>query len=203
MDASSLDVMRGLRSLACGVAVIASVGTSAASAANWDPPGTERVATSNNLLLSMGDLTFQCTHVAMTVRLAGSDVAATTPGVANPVSFANCDSSIGTMTVATAGTWVLTATSTTVVDLTATGTGAGGTGAVMTMNLDPQPNCTIFVDGPQTIPGNAWSNTTHRLFLNSTATFTQTPVGAGCLGRFPGLLKLVGTFTLPSDVTVT
>jgi hypothetical protein len=197
-------VMKCLRYLACGAAMVASAGPPVASAAIWDPQNVERTATTEFFTyLTMGELTWTCSHVSMTVKSLGS-VAATTAGVSNPMSFTSCDSSIGTMTVTTLGTWELTATSTTSVDLTATGTGAGGTGPVMIMSLDPLPNCTLVVDGPQTIAGNAWSTATHRLVLNNTVGFTQTLVGSGCsLRPFTTLLKLDSAFTLPSDVIIT
>jgi hypothetical protein len=195
--------MRAQRHLVCGVALVASlVGGSSASAANWDPQGVELTATSaNTSITDASGSTLHCNTADALVRATG-DLATTTP-IANPVAFGGgCSSPLGanTATVTTFGTWEFTATNTTTVNASATGTGAGGTGPVMDINIGGF--CTITVDGPATINGNAWSNTTHQLTINHTATIAMT-TNPGCLGLYVSPLRLDGTFTLPGSAIIT
>jgi hypothetical protein len=81
-------------------------------------------------------------------------------GAAAPPSFSNCTSSLGSATVTASGQWLFTAKSTTSVDesnASATIKIAGGI-------------CTITMSNVS-IPGNSWSNSTHRLTSNSNASF--------------------------------
>ena len=94
--------MRCLRGLACGVAGgRVGGGVGGLGGELGISPNVERTATAESFTyLTMGELTWTCSHVSMTVKPLGQ-VAATTPGVSNPVNFASCDSFIGTMTVTT------------------------------------------------------------------------------------------------------
>lgn len=196
--------MRSLRNVMCGVVLAVSfVGVSSASAATWDPQGTEVTATSEGAptLTDANGNTVSC-PTADTRLTATGDLARTTAGLHNPVAFGtgtNC-SALGLANVAsvtTFGTWEFTATSTTNVNASATGTGAGGTGVVATITIFG--TCHITINGPVTINNNTWSNANHTLTINNAATF---PFTTNCPGvTSPG--RLDGRFLLPSTATIT
>jgi hypothetical protein len=174
-------MIKHLRHLVCGVALVAAVGASSASASNWDPVNTtfhgSQVGT-GRLHLSSG-AEFVCTRGDTDLR-----VAAVTPSVAststvvvlNPIQWSNCTGLGFTATVTTHGAWIFTGVSTTNVSLTARPTTAGG--SVLTASV-PVVGCSVTL-GETTIAGNTWNNTSKFLTLNSASTFPVSPSSEAC-----------------------
>lgn len=162
--------MKGWRYLACSVALCTSIGASSASAANWDPVGTELTATQegNGTVTTNNGSTISCGSSDM--RLAATagqpDLMTTTHGVTNPVTFANCTALGFPVTMTTFGTWEFTATSTTSVDFSATPVTAGG--PIWTWSI-PALGCHVAINGPVTIPNNTWNNVAATLTMNNAA----------------------------------
>jgi hypothetical protein len=184
--------MKGLRYLMCGVALVASAGASTATAATWDPVNSN-ISTTNvgSLTFTAGGASYTCNTVTLTLRAAsGTASVAVAQGTHNPVAFSNCTSFLGSATVTTTGTWQFTANSTTSVTMAAVGA------TVLQMRFHAVPSCTINIPGFD-LPNNTWSNSTHQLTLNSTATFAVTST-AGCLGAVGSTGSFSSTFSAPT-----
>jgi hypothetical protein len=193
--------MRGIKTLGSAVTVAltlaAMVGASGASAANWDPANvTVPISGTMTLTTSTGG-TAMCSLTNTFVRSAGGDLAVTTDSAGTPrgPQWTACMNGIApilsttiTSTTGTAGAWSMTATSTTSVDLT---------GVNLTVALASL--CTISAMNVS-IASNTWSNTTHTLTFNSTATFPIVESGI-CDGGTTG--RISGTFSFPSSAVVT
>lgn len=193
--------MKSLRYLVCGAALFASIGVSSASAANWDPVGTEVTATGvgSSSLTAGAAVTCSSIDARLAVTAGQPDLATTTHGIHNPVAFTNCTSFAGPATVTTFGTWEFTAINTTTVTGAATPATAGGPVAQITFhNL---PACTISIGGAD-IPNNTWSNATRNLTINNAAVFPVTST-AGCLGVVQNTGTLDGVFNLPVGSQIT
>lgn len=165
--------MRRLRYFVCGAALLASVGASSASAVMWNPSGSELTATQvgdGDMTTNTGaQVTCQGADAKIAVTAGQPDLATTTHGIANPVTFTNCTAVGLPASVTTFGTWEFTATSTTVVDASATP--LAGDSRVATIHV-PVLGCDISVNGPISIPNNTWNNGTAQLAVNNAQTFT-------------------------------
>lgn len=183
--------MKSLRYLVCGAALLASVGVSSASAANWDPINTEVTATNSGTSSLTAGASVTCENVDTRLTASsGSPTVASTTNIHNPVAFSNCTSFAGPATVTTSGSWQFTAIDTT----TVTGAAVGAT--VATITFHNLAGCTITIGGAD-IPNNVWSNTTHNLTINNNATFPVSST-AGCLGVVQPVGKLDGVFNVPA-----
>ena len=194
--------MKHFKALAAGAVLAASlVGASSASAATWDPQNTFVTGTSvgNTIFEDSNGNMVSCAAGDVRVHASGDRAVATGPD--NPISWSSCTNSSlgGSTTLTTTGTWTFTATSQTNVDITAL-PGLGG--AVADLSFSALPGCSIKMTGPVNIPNNTWSNATHRLTLNPTATL-ELDQSATCLGLFGTTGKFTSTFSFPANMTIT
>jgi hypothetical protein len=188
--------MKGLRYLVCGVALVASVGASPASAANWSPLNQMIHGTqlgTGKLTTNLGGV-IQCTAgtTDLTAVSATPTVASTTT-TTNPVQFTGCSALGFGMTVSTHGTWKFAAVNTTTVNATVIPTVPGGAVATITTTL---PECRITV-GEATINGNTWNTTSTTLTTNSTTSFPITATEA-CATYWGTSVTLHTTFSVPA-----
>jgi hypothetical protein len=188
--------MKGLRYLVCGVALVASVGASSASAANWSPTNT----TLHGSQLGTGKLTtnlggvVSCTSGTTDLRAnSATPTVASTTAAANPVQFTGCTALGFGATVTTHGTWDFTAVNTTTVNATARPSVAGGFVATIVTNV---PACTVRV-GETTINSNSWTNGTTTLTTNSASTFPIAATTEACTTLFGTSGNLEATFSVP------
>jgi hypothetical protein len=182
--------MRNMKKYGTAVAaasmLMALVGASSASAANWDPQGP--VFHGHwTLTLHFGPATVTCT-VTLDIKATAALAQTTNAGgtLAGP-TFNSCSNSLGiSPTVATSSaSWTATATSTTAVDVTK------GNAFINIGN----GVCTITMDNVS-VPGNTWSNAAHTLTANSTPTFPITTTGF-CPGvTSPG--DMTGSIVVPA-----
>lgn len=194
--------MISMKKLAMGAALALSlVGASSASAANWDPAGTNVTATQespNGKLTVAGGLAVTCTGGDATLN-ASTNVAMTV----GALGFTGCTDPLGTAaSVTTFGTWNFVATDTTNVDANVLGPGAGGTGSVATIHL-PILGCTITVQGPVNIANNDWNNTNHTLTINGAAKFPIIPSTESCQTLVGTTGSIDASYQLPSTVIIT
>jgi hypothetical protein len=183
-----------------GVLAASLVGVSSAAAAAWDPQSTSLTATQvGSATISVG-ATFTCTAGDANLSAVGDLVGLI--GTADPIHWSGCTSSVSpllTTTVGTAGTWTLTATSGGLVDLTAVN--ASGPVIAAAVGSAPPLGCSVTATSSLHISGNTWNNSTHRLTINSAASFPVEHTGI-C----PGVANtgtLQATFQLPATVVIT
>lgn len=191
--------MRSLQYWVCGAALLASVGASSASAANWDPVGTELTASmvGSGTFATNSGATFNCSNA--TTRLAATagqpSVLTTTHGITNPIAITGCTSLGFPATMTTFGTWEYGATSTTAVDVSATPVTAGGLIATMVI---PAAGCNVAIDGPAVLGANTWNNATASLTANGATSFPITAgPGENCATVFGTSGSLSTSFTVP------
>ena len=196
--------MKSFKALTIGAALALSlVGASSASAATWDPQNSivTGTAVGTTTLDDSSGNTVSCSVGDVRIHAFGDRAVATGPN--DPVNWSSCTASfLGGLaaTVTTTGTWTFTATSQTSVDITAL-PGTGGSVADINIPVLGQ-NCSIKVTGPVSIPGNTWSNATHRLTVNPAGTF-ELDQSAACLGLVGSTGRLTSTFSFPANVVIT
>jgi hypothetical protein len=185
--------MRGLRYLVCGVALVASVGASSASAANWSPLDT----TVHGSQLGTGRLTtnlggvVSCTTGTTDLRAnSATPTVLSTTAASNPVQFTGCTALGFAATVTTHGTWHLSSVNTSTVNGTFTPAFLGG--FFMTI-LTSVPNCTVRV-GETTLNGNSWNNSTTVLTTNGASSFPLSVTTEACATLFGTSGTLEATF---------
>jgi hypothetical protein len=173
----------------CGSAAVATLaataafGATSASAANWDPVNTT-VAGSGGLTLTTNTLGSVTCTITINMRSTGNDVSTSTA----PPVFDNCSSNIANPTTVSSTTnWTATATTTTAVDVTGAATITIGGGL-----------CVITASAA--VANNTWSNSTHALTANASASFPITEHGF-CDGGTSG--HMGGTVTFPSSAIIT
>jgi hypothetical protein len=177
--------------VAAGLMLVAMVGASSASAANWDPANTTLTA-HGTLTLDAGALSVTCTYNSGAFT-TGNDVLFTTAAgsdTAGPPIFSACAANNGAPATAVAtaghaGAWSLTATSTTLVDVTngnATINVASGACIITAMSV--------------ALPGNTWNNATATLTPNGALTIPISESGPSCTGattaNMTGDVKITG-----------
>ncbi len=189
--------MKGLRYLVCGVALVASVGVSSASAANWDPVNTTLHGSqvgSGTLKTDPSGATVTCTGGTTDLRAASATPSvASTITTTNPVQFSGCTSLGFSATVTTAGTWNFTGASTTSVSATAVPTAVGGNVATISV---PAVGCTLTI-GETTIANKTWNNTAKTLATNGASSFPITPSSEACGTLLGTSGTLSATFNVP------
>jgi hypothetical protein len=186
--------MRKIALLAAVVAAaMAFANVSSASALSWTPQGT----TVNLKTLAGLKLTSTETGIAATCTdgyISGKASGAVF-GIAAapyPLYASQCNAGYGYGgRVKSQGQWSLTATSTSTTTLKADTSPSGGN----VMQLELEPGCVIAVKGPLTIPGVAFSNTSHNLTLNNV--FPVASRTGFCAPAFGGNLNVQGTFSAP------
>jgi hypothetical protein len=175
---------------------------SSASAVQWSPQGVAEGASgvtgSNWIFTDSVGHHITCTTFSTTVVAAGAVF--TTVG-SPPMIFSGCTNDIigGSTVVTAAGSFTYTATSTSNVTFNMKNVG----GNVLTISL-AGGICTITVPsgaGGVTIPNNSWSNTTHRLNLNTSSAFVINQ-SAGCFTVVGASATLAAAYQFPSAVTV-
>src|SRR5947209_4975052 len=186
---------------ATALAFSAFVGVSSAAAVSWSPQNTVEQATaaSNVVLTDNKGNTVTCTSLTngsnnsyVKAPVNGNAAVAGTvnsSGSAAPPQFGGCSSNLGSASVSASGQWLFTATSTTSVDASNASSKAVIAGGA----------CTITISNASA-PGNSWSNSTHRLTLNSNDTFPISESGFLCDGATSAHES--GTLQLPSPVTI-
>lgn len=190
--------------MAFGVAFCTAIGVSSASAANFDPAGTELTSTqegTGTVTLNTG-ATITCTSVSsrLAVTAGSPDLATTTHGIANPVTESGCLTlGVFPTDVNTFGTWSVTAVNTTSVNATAT---PDATGRIVTIVIT-QLSCEVTVEGPITFTNNTWNNLTSTAITNSTTVFAQTVSAFGpgsvenCQTTLGTTGRIDGSITVP------
>jgi hypothetical protein len=175
--------MRGLRYLVCGVALVASVGASSASAANWDPLDTTVHASQ----LGIGKLTtnlggvISCTSGTTDLRAnSATPTVLSTTAASNPVQFSGCTALGFAATVTTHGTWHLTAVNTTTVNATFIPQSLGG--LIWTI-ITSVPPCVVRI-GETTLLNNSWNNSTTVLTTNGSSPIHMTATTEACTTLF-------------------
>lgn len=167
-----------------------------AATVQWSPQNTVESATlasgTSLVLTDNAGSTVTCKTVSGNVEapIGGNAAVAGTvnaSGSAAPPQFSNCTSNRGSASVSASGQWLFTATSSTSVDA------SQASAKVTVAGL-----CTITVSNAA-LAGNTWSNTTHQLTTNSSASFKISESGL-CDGATSATMK--GTLQLPSAVTI-
>jgi hypothetical protein len=191
----------GMLAVAAFVAA-AFVGVSSAAAASWSPQNTVEQSTipsggsvvftdNRGSTVTCTSLTNGTTNSYVEAPVGGNPAVAgsvNSRGSAAPPQFGGCSSSLGSASVTASGQWLFTATSTTTVD------GSNASAKI----LIGGGLCTITIS-KASIPNNSWSNTSHQLTANSSASFPISESGL-CDGATSATQK--GAIQLPSTVTI-
>jgi hypothetical protein len=197
-----------LRYLVCSAALLTSVGTSAASAANWDPQGVAVTATQEGqgrLTMTTGGVPagqMTCNNGDMSLVATGA--VATASAATNSLVFGGCSFAGLPAHVTTFGDWAFTATSTTAVSATARPAVAGG---VVARIVFTAVRCMATL-GESTISNNVWSNTNHTLSIGTNEfALTVEPTDLGneeqCTTGIGNAGRLDASYQLPSSVVIT
>jgi hypothetical protein len=188
--------MKALRHLVCGVALVASVGASSASAANWNPVNTTlhgsqvgafRMTTNLGGVISCGAGTTD-----LRANSATPSVASTT-AASNPLQFSGCTALGFAATVTTHGVWDFTAVNTTTINVTARPSVAGGFVATITTLV---PACTVRMD-TTSISSTTWHIALGFFTWGHTTTTPITTTTEACGTLFGTSVTFDGTLSFP------
>jgi hypothetical protein len=200
--------MKSLRYLVCGVALLASVAPSAASASTWDPQGVALTATQEGsgrlTTTTAGVGSGQVTCNTGDASLVATGAVATASAATNPVAFGGCSFAGLPAHVTTFGDWAFTATSTTAVSATARPAVAGG--LVAQINLTAIP-CLVTA-GESTVANNVWNNTNHTLTIGTNEfTLTVIPKAGGTQEQCSTAIgtggRIDASYQLPASAVIT
>lgn len=198
--------MRRLRIWMSSIVACAALGVAAspAAAVQWNPQGTPASGFSGAKTIKFTGAsvaTIRCTLSGFIVASGAVASTTTSAGVAAGPTWTGCVYSfLPTLPtcVTSSSPWTFTAGSTTVVGES----GVNFVSRTISSGTCAAPGtvvCTITATAVS-LPGGAWSNTTHALTENSTVTFAVRKTGM-CDGN-PST-TLAGTLTFPTTVTIT